>query len=62
MRWQPFKYQLGAPRPVAKRSRSPWGRRYVRLRLQRLEDRITPALGPFEIDGNAITQVTHDWD
>jgi uncharacterized repeat protein (TIGR01451 family) len=33
-----------------------------RLSLDRLEGRITPALGPFELDGNAITQATHDWD
>jgi hypothetical protein len=31
-------------------------------RLERLEARIAPALGPFELDGNATTQVTHDWD
>src|SRR5262245_56551542 len=62
MRWHPFKFRLGAPRPVAKRSRSPRGRRYVRLRLQRLEDRITPVQSAFELDGNATTQITHDWD
>ena len=32
------------------------------LALNRLEDRITPALGTFELDGNATTQATHDWD
>jgi hypothetical protein len=46
-------------RPVADRSPS-------RLRclpsLQRLEDRVTPTLGTFELDGNATTQTAHDWD
>jgi uncharacterized repeat protein (TIGR01451 family) len=46
-------------RPVADRSPS-------RLRclpsLRRLEDRVTPTLGTFELDGNATTQATHDWD
>src|SRR5262245_12100570 len=32
------------------------------LALQRLEDRAVPALGTFELDGNATTQATHDWD
>ena len=30
--------------------------------MERLEDRIAPALGAFELDGNATTQTTHDWD
>src|SRR5262249_2894135 len=30
--------------------------------LQRLEDRVTPTLGTFELDANATTQTTHDWD
>src|SRR6516165_8943656 len=40
----------------------PLGSSSVAFHLERLEDRITPVLGPFELDGNAITQVTHDWD
>ena len=34
----------------------------VRLFVEPLEDRITPSLGTFELDGNATTQTTHDWD
>src|SRR5205085_1471429 len=30
--------------------------------LLRLEDRVTPTLGTFELDGNATTQGTHDWN
>src|SRR5437588_8642080 len=38
-----------------------------RLRLEQLEDRVTPSINPatpFELDGNVITQssTTHDWD
>src|SRR5262249_51213985 len=36
-------------------------RRKVPL-LERLEERVTPTLGTFELDGNATTQATHDWD
>ncbi len=66
MRWNPFKRQRGAPKPVV--FRFPWRRRsYIPLRLEELEARITPTTpGPFQLDGDAITQVTtpptHDWD
>jgi hypothetical protein len=33
-----------------------------RLAIDRLEDRLNPVLGDFELDGNATTQATHDWD
>src|SRR2546430_13321052 len=36
-----------------------------RLRLEQLEDRVTPSINPatpFELDGNVITTTTHDWD
>src|SRR5262245_29665727 len=60
MRWKLFtKRRRGAPRPVV--ARSPWKSRYIPF-LERLEDRLAPALGTFELDGNAITQTTHDWD
>jgi uncharacterized repeat protein (TIGR01451 family) len=48
-----------APRFSARRSRRP---SRPPLSLQQLEDRAVPALGTFEIDGNATTQVTHEWD
>jgi uncharacterized repeat protein (TIGR01451 family) len=33
------------------------------LRVERLEDRVTPSVtGVFELDGNATTTTTHDWD
>src|SRR5262245_17817465 len=48
-----------APKPTFVAPRN-W--RYAALSLERLEDRITPALGAFELDGNAITQTAHDWD
>src|SRR5262249_40175415 len=51
----------GALRQIAARSRR--RRRSVVFRLERLEDRLAPAaLGTFELDGNATTQSTHDWD
>jgi uncharacterized repeat protein (TIGR01451 family) len=37
-------------------------RRRARLSLNGLEDRTAPALGTFELDGNATTQSTVDWD
>src|SRR5262249_10776035 len=37
-------------------------RRRARLALQALEGRAVPALSSFELDGNAMTQSTHDWD
>jgi hypothetical protein len=64
MNSNPFNRRRGAPHPVVARSR--WRRRYVPFRLEWLEDRIAPALGNFQLDGNAISQVTtppgHDWD
>src|SRR5215831_9736685 len=64
MRWNLFKRRRSATRPVV--ARSPLGRRYVACRLERLEDRIAPVAGPFQLDGNATTQVTtppgNDWD
>src|SRR5262245_7137073 len=60
MGWNPFKRRRTVPSPVT--TRFAWKRRYLPLRLERLEDRLAPALGTFELDGNAITQTTHDWD
>src|SRR6516165_5997956 len=65
MHWNPLKRRRGAPHPVA--ARLPWRRSYVPSRLEWLEYRITPVTpGPFQLDGDAITQVTtpptHDWD
>ena len=60
MRRNPFNLRRGVPHPVSARSR--WRRRYVPFRLEWLEDRIAPTLGTFELDGNATTQTTHDWD
>jgi uncharacterized repeat protein (TIGR01451 family) len=49
-----------APGPGAKRSSS--ATRYVPS-LQCLEDRVTPTLGTFELDGNATAlALGHDWD
>ena len=47
------------PRRASPRARPKPG---YALTLNRLEDRVTPALGTFELDGNATTQATHDWD
>src|SRR5262245_35778368 len=33
-----------------------------RPQMERLEDRVTPVGQLFEIDANATTQTTHDWD
>src|SRR5437660_3480991 len=36
-----------------------------RLRLEQLEDRVTPSINPatpFELDGNVTTTTSHDWD
>src|SRR5262245_10779401 len=45
--------QLGHKRP----SHRSW------LRVERLEDRVTPSLNNvFELDGNVTTSATHDWD
>src|SRR5437667_1155579 len=36
-----------------------------RLRLEQLEDRVTPSINPgtpFELDGNVTTTTAHDWD
>src|SRR5262245_1210657 len=60
MGWNPFKRRRTVPSPVT--TRFAWKRRYLPLRLERLEDRLAPALGSFELAGNAITQTTHDWD
>src|SRR5262245_35916284 len=48
MCWNLFKRQRGAPHPVA--ARSPWRRRYVPVRLERLENRIVPVVvTPFNV-------------
>jgi len=53
---------LGRPgRPVPRAPRRPLTRRFVPS-LKTLEDRVAPALGTFELDGNATTQATNDWD
>src|SRR5262245_51503410 len=53
-------------RPPRSLKRKPF-HRHLPLRLERLEDRVTPTVNPaapFELDGNATTQsaTTHDWD
>src|SRR5262245_48332752 len=53
------RHRPSAPTPVA--SGSPSNTRYLPS-LQMLEDRVTPTLGTFELDGNATAQSTHDWD
>src|SRR6516165_2456571 len=48
-----------------KRSNRPWSKQHYWLQLERLEDRVTPSINPatpFELDGNATTTTTHDWD
>jgi uncharacterized repeat protein (TIGR01451 family) len=65
MRWNPLNRRRLASHPVSDKSR--WRRKYIPFRLEWLEDRITPVTpGPFQLDGDAITQVTtpptHDWD
>src|SRR5215471_10799860 len=47
-----------------KRSR-PASRNAYRPRLELLETRLAPSINPatpFELDGNAVTATTHDWD
>src|SRR5262249_41979712 len=49
-----------AARPQRKPS---WPR--CALRLEQLEDRVTPSISattPFELDGNVATTTSHDWD
>jgi len=59
MKMDIIKRRRGTPRPVA--DRFPRRSRYVPS-LVRLEHRVLLALGTFELDGNATTQTTHDWD
>src|SRR5262245_9765166 len=59
VRLNPFPGQSGRPAPRA--PRRPATRRFLPA-LEPLEDRAVPALGTFELDGNATTQATHDWD
>ena len=47
------------PRRAARRARPKAG---YALALNRLEDRVTPALGTFELDGDATSQGNPDWD
>jgi hypothetical protein len=56
-----FRHLTNRPRKTVRRRQPLW--------LERLEDRVTPTIDPttpFQLDGNATTQVTtpatHDWD
>jgi hypothetical protein len=52
-------WRTKAPRPELKKLRR------SRLRVERLETRLTPSvnpLSPFELDGNVTTSTAHDWD
>jgi uncharacterized repeat protein (TIGR01451 family) len=50
------------PKPIARAKRKHHSRR-SHLRVEQLEDRTTPSLlSTFELDGNATTTTSHDWD
>jgi uncharacterized repeat protein (TIGR01451 family) len=52
----------GARCQAPRRERSQFARR-CSLRVEQLEARVTPSiLGTFELDGNALTTTSHDWD
>ena len=57
MKWNMFKRRRSQPDSVPARLRP--RPRFVPY-LERLENRIAPALGTFEIDANATTQTAHD--
>src|SRR5215472_15891889 len=59
-------HNRSARRRAARRQRTRPSRRFS-LRLEQLEERVTPSVNPatpFELDGNVTTQsaTTHDWD
>src|SRR5215813_11968509 len=61
-----FRNRIAPPSRTRKRAARPGHPQSSRprpLRVEQLEDRVTPSVtSVFELDGNATTTTTHDWD
>src|SRR5439155_20803524 len=59
------KRRLASPQRPAARPRRQLSSPRLALRVEQLEDRVTPSINPatpFELDGNVTTTTSHDWD